>query len=229
MTHPPDVQASPQRIRYVHEFLFALNIALVAQLEGNQKPNRVFGLLEWGEIRLQLRIAERLNLHPHSYFASNVAFVICSLASALVMFLLLRLASRTLVTQRLLRFAGILSLVALPASWLYSTYLIGWWFIVLPTRLLLLLIAELLLATVCGIAYLYGKWPLPAWANIILALVHFAFIQTVCFGPYFWLGPNLQPIVTFAGFFSTIAWGVYISPCPLRQEGQRGAERTLSG
>src|SRR5215467_13317749 len=109
LTSKPDVQANPQRFRYLHEFLFALNIALVAQLEGNEKPNRIFGFLDWGEIRLQLKIAEHLNLDLHSYFASNVAFLVCSLAFGLLMFLLLRLASRTLVTQLLLRFGGILS------------------------------------------------------------------------------------------------------------------------
>src|SRR5213078_3698077 len=96
-----------------------------------------------------------------------------------------------------------------PASWLYVAYRLGWWFTLLSARLIYLLVMELAVVTLCAIAYLYSKWPLPTWANTILLLVHFAFIQTVCFGPYFWRGT--QSLVTLAGLCSSLAWGLYVS------------------
>src|SRR5258707_932820 len=52
-------------IRYAHEFLFSLNVALVAKLEGNQEPNRLFSFFDSGEISLQSKINGFLHLHPH--------------------------------------------------------------------------------------------------------------------------------------------------------------------
>lgn len=210
LTTKTDPRASSGRLRYTYELLFALNLAFVAQLEGNQKPNRLFSFLEWGELGLRLKIAEYFHLHAHSDFASGTAFFAYSLGFALLIFLLLRASARAVATQKLLQVAGILSLVALPASWLLVAQRMGWWFTLFSASLIYAGVAELVIAMLCAVAYLHAKWPLPLWGNAALVLAHFAFWQVVCFGPYFWRGP-IQSIVTFSGLFSALAWGIYIS------------------
>jgi hypothetical protein len=199
----------PQYLRLAHESLFALNIALVAQLEGNQKPNKLFSLLEYGELELRLKINGYFHLHPHSDVGANVAFLAYSLGLALLIFLLLRISSRTFAAQQFLRLAGIVSVLALPVSWLYLARQLGW-LTIFSSPLRYLLVVELLVAAVSALLYLYIRWPLPAWGSVGLLLLHFGFWEAVCFGPYFWLGP-VQSVVTLAGLCSSLAWGIYVS------------------
>ncbi len=113
-------------LNYFHEFFFAFNIALIAKLEGNQKPNKFFSFLESGQMNLQQRINVFFNLHPHSSFGGDIAFIIYALALALCLFLFLRTFSRTHLLQRFLNsLAGFLALLALPVTWLYVTHLAG--------------------------------------------------------------------------------------------------------
>lgn len=112
-------------LRYAHEFLFSLNIALVAKLQGNQKPNRFFFWVDTGESSLQSKLNSHLHLHPHSPIGANLAFVVLALGMALCLFLLLRVLSSTVLVGRFLRSAaGIVSLLFLPVSWLCVTQLI---------------------------------------------------------------------------------------------------------
>src|SRR5437867_799021 len=112
-------------LNYFHEFLFALNIALIAKLQGSQKPNRLFFFLESGQMSLQQRINALFSLHSHSSLGGNTAFIIYALAWGLCLFLFLRIFSKTHVLQRFLTdLAGIFALLALPASWLYVTHLL---------------------------------------------------------------------------------------------------------
>lgn len=206
-------------LNYFHEFLFAFNIALIAKLEGNQKPNKFFSFLESGQMSLQQRINAFFSLHPHSSFGGNIAFIIYALAWALCLFLFLRIFSRTHLLQRFLNsLAGFSALLALPASWLYVTRLLGQ-FPILHRPPQVLLFVELLAATISAAMYLYGKWSLPAWESLVLLVAHFVFWDAVCFGPYFWRAP-FQSIFAIAGFCSALAWGRYVSM-------QRGANRLI--
>ncbi|SRR5216683_2577431 len=196
-------------LRYLHEFFFSLNIALVAKLEGNQKPNKFFSLLESGESSLRLRINTYLHMHPHSDIGGNTAFLALTLGLALCIFLLLRISSRTSLTKKLLQLAGLVSLFALPASWLYVTQFVG---STTPSANLLrgLLLPELLAATICGAVYMYGRWPLQVWGSVALLVLHFSYWDAVCFGPYFWRAP-FQSLFAIAGLCSSLVWGLYIS------------------
>jgi hypothetical protein len=67
-------------------------------------------------MRLQYRINGYLHLHPHSNVGAFMAMFGLALGLALCIVLVLRLSSLTLVAKEFLRsFAGILSLIALPA------------------------------------------------------------------------------------------------------------------
>jgi len=196
---------STGHLSYFYQFLFALNIVLVAILEGNQRPNRLFSVLEYGEAGLGTRVNAFLHLHPHSNVGANGAFFVYALVWATCLFLLLRITSGTHLAQRFLRsLGGIVSLLALPLSWLYVSHLLGWDSFLpgLPRGLLFL---ELLAAIVCAVMYLRATWSLPIWGSVALLTLHFAFWDTVCFGPYFWRAP-FQSIFAIAGFFSALLW-----------------------
>ncbi len=210
---PPMENIQPRETsypRYVHEFLFSLNIALVAKLEGNQKPNKLFSLLDSHEVTMQLKINAYLHLHPHHQVGANSAFFAIALSLALCIFLVLRISSSTYLSRQFLRtVAGFLSLLALPASWLYVAHLLGS-FSLLPNPPYALLLLELLSVTVCAALYLYSKWPLPAWGTIALLLLHYSFWNwLVSGGPLFWRDP-FRLIFPMAGFCSSLAWGYYV-------------------
>jgi hypothetical protein len=198
-------------LRRVHEFLFSLNLALVVMLEGNQKPNRVFSLLESTELPLQLRINGSLHLYPHDRVGANIAFLTLALGLTVLIFLLLRASSTTsFVTEFLRSIAGFVSLLALPISWLFVAHLLGPPFMTSnpPPALLLL---ELAVVIVCAILYAYGRWPIPAWFTIALLALHYTLWGwIVSGGPYFWHDP-FTLIFPIAGFCSSTIWVLYAS------------------
>ncbi len=198
-------------IRYAHEFLFSLNVALVAKLEGNQEPNRLFSFFDSGEISLQSKINGFLHLHPHHAVGANTAFLILALGMALCIFLVLRIASRTRVTEQLVRTAaGIVSLLVLPIAWLSVTNLLGA-ASGLPNPSHPLLWLELLIVTVCAVLYLDARWPFPQWFGLLLLAVHFGFWNwIVSGGQYFWRDP-FRLAFPLAGFAATVLWALYVA------------------
>lgn len=188
-------------LRIAHEFLFALNLGLVARWAMAQAGS-------YSELTLQLWINR--HLHPHSNVGGNIAFFVLALEVALSVFLLLRILSIFPWLKRFLSMVGIVSLVALPSAWLYATRLREP-FPGMPnaprTWLYLELLATILIATV----YLLAKWPFPEWNSIALLILHFglwAWLFPV--GNYFWLAP-FDLVFPLAGLCSSLAWGLYIS------------------
>src|SRR5258708_17689072 len=196
-------------LRCAHEFLFSLNIALLAELQGNQKPNKLFSFLDSIEFRIQTRINAYLNLHPHSHVGGYTAFFALSLALALCIFFLLRISLRNFLVKEFLRsVAGFISLLALPISWFYVTQVLG----PVPFSLNLprpWLISELMLIIGCAVLYLLAKWPLPKWSGVLLLALHFGFWGWLALGPYFWRYP-FWAVFPMAGFCSSLAWGYYV-------------------
>ena len=197
-------------LRYAHEFLSSLNIALVANLQGNQKPNKLFSFLDSAEFRMQLRINAYLHLHPHSHVGGYTAFFVLSLGLGLCIFLLLRISSNTFLAREFLRSgAGFMSLLALPISWFYVIQVLGPvpFYLNLPRPWL---VSELILIVACAVLYLLEKWPLPKWSGVVLLALHFGFWGCVALGPYFWHDP-FWVIFPMAGFCSSLVWGHYVS------------------
>jgi hypothetical protein len=200
-----------KQLRYAHEALFALNLALVLKLEGNQVPNRFFSVLDFGEASLQSRINRYFQLHPHSAVGGNIAFIVPALVLALLLFALIRIAvASSLIRKVFVSAAGIVSLIALPVVWLSVVRLIG---VAppLPNPPHLLLYFELFTATACAFLYLYAYWPIPGWVSIAMLAVHFGFWDWIISrGPYFWLNP-FSLIFPLTGFFATLLWAITVS------------------
>jgi hypothetical protein len=193
------------RVRLTHEALFSLNVGLAvrwAMAQANYSAN---------EIRIKEWVNSYLHLNPHSNVGDNTALFVLSLEIALCIFVVMRIFSLgSWVDRLLLGSSGILSLVALPIAWLYSSR--RWWsYPDLPHPPHALLLAELAAAVICATQHQYAKWPLPRWGSIALVTLHFAFWAWIFLGgPLFWREP-FYSIFPLAGLCSSLAWGFYVA------------------
>jgi hypothetical protein len=189
--------------RFAYEFLVSLNVALIIRWQSAQTS---FSSLE---SNLQFWINGQLRLHPHSSIGKNSAFFLMALPLTLGIFVLLRLASVSpIVRKALYRINGAVSLLALPAGWLYVTHNLP----VLPGMLdppRAALFVELAAVVVCYIFYLKTKWQRPDWISFLLLILHFGFWGWLFLGgAYFWLAP-FQLIFPIVGLCSCLAWAIY--------------------
>ena len=194
------------------EFFVSLNIALAVIWE--KSTLSPFSL----EMHLQYRINGYLHLHPHSNVGGFMVMFGLALGLALCIVLVLRLLSGTLVVKEFLRsFAGIISLIAMPASWLYVNYALE--HLPIPAApgiqelSLYWPLFESAVAVVCAMLFLYGKWPIPPWGSIVLLGLHWCFWGWRLFGPFFWARPPFL-IFPIVGFCSSLIWGLYVSSQP---------------
>ena len=190
-------QLETRTFRFTHDFLFSVNLALVATLEGNQKPNRFFSLLDSGQESLQYRLNALLRLHPHSQMGAYSAFLFVALAIALAIFLALRVCSMISLIEKLLRaIAAVISLLALPLAWLFVSYMTER----LPQPLSQHHIAFMELAAVTALVVYIGRKPeAPRWPAVFLLILYFSFWYVfISGGPYFWRDP-FKLIFSIAG------------------------------
>src|SRR5665213_27102 len=193
-------------LRHICEILFSLNVALVAKLQGNQRPNRFFSTLEAGQLNLQLVINRNLHIIPHSSVGGYLAFYAYALLWTLVLYIMIRYFSQTRLATALDQpLEGIISLVGLPVSWLYVGTAPT-----LPNPPHSLLILELIFVTVCALLYSFSKLSLPIWGTVLMLAFHFALWGWLLLGgPYFWFSP-LRTVVAVAGFTASLAWAVFV-------------------
>jgi hypothetical protein len=197
-------------MRYTHEFLFSLNLTLLSALKLS-----VF-YFPYG---IQHMINGYLHLHPHSGVGAWTVLLTSALVLALCIFFLLRLLASTSIAEQFLRsIAGIVSLIAMPALWLYYTHLSGQ-LPGLPDLPRALLLIELVAAIVCATLYLRGKWPVPGWGSIVLLFVHYGFWSWVCFGFIFFLHPDLifpwrGYVPHWHGGYTSLINVVFSATCP---------------
>lgn len=206
-------------LRYAYELLFSLNVALVGRLAEIEYP--LWGFRYWGILEYRLEFAIERHIynysHPNSRFVpkdveGHSAFLFLTLGAALCIFLLLRLFSHTRLAKELLRsVAGIVSLLALPAYWLYVRHLY-------PNRPDLpnppraWLFLELAVAIAAALSYMRGKWRLPDWTGAALVILHHVFWGWLFLGGlYFWHAPfeSLFPAVSLC---ASLAWALYVKP-----------------
>lgn len=217
------LDAPDERPRYIHEILFCLNLALVLKLEGNQKPNKFFSFFESGESLLQSKINASLQLHPHHAFGANLAFLLLALVLASLLFVVVRvLITSSFLNNVFHSTAGVISLIALPAGWLWVSGLIGIG-VPLPNPPRWALYLELSAVAACAVLYFAGKWVLPSWLTITLLAVHFGYWDfLVSRGPYFWRDP-FRLIFPLTGFLATLVWGIHVShPPQVNNRSERG-------
>jgi hypothetical protein len=189
---------------YFHEFLFSLNIALLLRW---QSARTSFSDLE---PRLTWRINAALHLHLHNSVGGYTAFFALALALALGVFAFASLCAHTSWGEKVLRsIAGVVTLTALPACWLYVTHLFSMRGLPNPPRIWLFL--ELGVAIACAVLYLLARWPFPAWTSILLLALHFGFWGWLLLGGlYFWRAPA-ELSFPLAGFCACLAWGMYVA------------------
>lgn len=196
-------------LRYAYEFLLSLNIGLATiWLKSVLSP---FFL----QVGLKYRMNAYLHLHPHNDIGGFIAFFLLATGLALCIFLLLRVFSRTFLAGEIVPSgAGMVSLVALPASWLYVNYALRHLPIPVAPDVyqpsLFWPLLESAAALVCSMLFLYGKWPISRSGSIIILALHWGFWGWRFFGPFFWSRP---PMLAFSvvGFCSTLTWGLYVS------------------
>jgi hypothetical protein len=206
-------------LRYAHELLFSLNIALVARWAEVRHP--VWGFYYWDvlEYRIEFAIEKIIYTfsHPNSRFVpkdveGHTAFLLLALGLALCIFLLLRLFAHTVLANESLRsVAGFVSLLALPTFWLYITNLNpqppG-----LPNPPRALLFLELAVTIATALFYLRGKWFLSKWSVAALIIFHHALWGWLFLGGvYFWHAP-FEALFPGVALCASLAWSLYAKP-----------------
>jgi hypothetical protein len=192
-------------LRYLHEFLFSLNIVFVGRLVRANSSS--FPL----ETKLRFRINAYLHLDHHNNVGGYTALFAITLLLALCIFAVLRIFSKTLLVKEiLLSVAGGVSLLALPTYCLYQTHLYGSP-PGAPNPPHVLLLSELFAAMVYATLYLYTRRHIPAWESVSLLVLHFSLWGWLFLGiPYFWRAPLLS-IFPLTGLCSCLVWGLYVS------------------
>ena len=179
--------------QYAHEFSFSLNIALCAKFAASSS-------FRWNsELGFWEIINRYLHLHPHSDAGYWIAFFFFAFVAALFLCFLLRISSHARLTQELLRtVAGIASISAVPACWLYTTQLSpqphG-----LPDPPRNLLFLEVGVILVFTFLLLFW-WHRTASQSISVLLVHFGFWTWLFVGGWrFWRDP-FKVVFPLVGF-----------------------------
>ncbi len=186
----PIMNQDADRLRFVHEALLTLNLALgvvLAKVLGGDGSNAFHGLTSFIYDQLGVRGA---NGAASGYLA--LAMWVVLLAAPL--FLVLRCFARvTVITQFLVCGGGLLALAVNPVCWVYLSRRYGaTWY---PVEAIAFLFGWAL--------YLYRKSSMPVWVAVSAAGLHFGFWYLWCS-----LYPEAQAelLLPPVGFCATVAW-----------------------
>jgi hypothetical protein len=214
---------SVSQIRYVHEVLFSLNLALasLAIIFLYRLQPLVHLLFNW-----EVDIRAFLRLRPTDFHEGYWAIFMPGVLVALFIWGVLRLSSHTRATHEVLRsVAGITAFVSPGTFWLCGTYIAssknGW------SALKSAQFYELILAAVCVLLYLSNAWPIPKWGDVVMILLHYTFWFWQ-FGPFtFFMGYG-GPLAPAIALGSTVAWAVYVSGSGVHQQYIPGIDDDLA-
>jgi len=190
------------RVRYIHEILLSANLALLGiTVIFAFAPNVMAPFL-----RIDASINRSFGIRQTDFVRGYFAIIISTALLALLIWGLLRLSSRTWLTNVILRSAsGIAVLLAIPALWFWANQQHGWpygW----PYRGVPVELALVLLYLVW---FLSGKRSIPGWYGLLLLVVHYAFWFWIYGSAY--LATYIGPAGTILGFGSMVAWGIYVN------------------
>lgn len=198
-----------ETIRWVHEAFFSMNLAFVLMaLVFDYAPESFISHLN----RLEFAVNRLLRIRQTDFITGYWEFFLPGIALALCIWVLLRLLSHTHLTSEVLRsVAGFVAVGAPPMWWLCATYTrtrnYGW------TPLAAIQFYELALSLFYIGVYLYSKLNIPAWGNLLILLLHYAFWFWQ-FWPLFntllrgWGPVAVTPVV---GLCSGVAWVLYLT------------------
>ena len=220
---------STKTLLRVTEALFSLNVAALAMLAAEMKPNRYLSVLLSGEANLKITLNHILAQHPHSNIGGNIAFLSMALIWAIPLFLLFQISVWETPSRWFFNYpAGVLSLIALPLVWLLGRV----YFTTNPDELVIhryLIFLELLIALICGIAYAYGFFLTTGWITSGLLVLHFFFWCWVIFGSIrFWLDP-FRLVFPLLSAIAAYAWGVLVSRHSVDRNVSRDCDRSHAG
>jgi hypothetical protein len=214
-----------QLVRYAHELAFSVYFPFLLIWVNDARSgwrNNPGDRLPWV---LQLQLLMTGGYHPRSSVDDStlrIAFISLWAASAVTIFVLLRILARFSFTHVFLRtFAGIVAVVGFPLTCVYACP--GLY----AYRGLSLTLVEVVAALVCAFLYVSGSWPSKAPWGILLLVLHFAFWSWCAWIlRYFPLGgvPLLWPgysstwhtleapqlIYPWLGFLASLGWGLYV-------------------
>jgi hypothetical protein len=233
-----------QYIRYLHELIFSIYLPGLL-IWANDASSRWAGQpgdrVPWV---LQLKFWMTGDDRSHSLVDDpklRVAFVFLWIASAAVLFLLLRILARLSFVHFFLHsFAGVVAVAGFPLAYLCARLgraRVGEFgaqfadvtgITVLCVSLLLLETAAVLL---CAFLYSSGRWPRRTISAILVLVLHSGFWSFCAWGmrylslggvPLFWPGYNLtdltlrapQMLYPWLGFLASLAWGLYAKLSP---------------
>lgn len=195
------------RLRYFHEALFALNIALATMdvifLYNEPLMRRFF--------RADVAINQLLHIRQTDLVFGYWAVFLPGIALALCIWLFLCLFRRSSLTNEILHsFAGIAAFTAFPVCWLMinyeSNHRYGW----VPFRSIQFYEVLLVLTLLSIALYLEPRRSVPLWASFSATLIHYGYWFWQ-FGTYSLFFANNGPfiLVPIAGFLSAVIWLLY--------------------
>ena len=209
-------------LRLAHELVFSIYVSgvlILANDAGSHWMNQIGDKPPWV---LRMKFILTHDLRTHSLIDDpklNFAFIVLWAVLASGIFLLLRLLTRSRLSDFLLRdVAGIVAIVGFPLACMYAAHRVVWTSI------------EVAAALRCAYLYISRGWPRTVSLAVGLCLLHFLFWAWVdwAMGYYEWGGyggvPLLWPgfrlttlternptlIYPCLGFLSATIWGVYV-------------------
>ncbi|MGB6429948.1 MAG: hypothetical protein WBF06_05145 [Candidatus Acidiferrales bacterium] len=214
MREEEEVRRFTKRLRYAHEILFSLATGFwvgIGGFLGLFPPLRLtsvpFAFLE----KALFHTVPRFGI-----FLSNREYVIAAaylnaLLAAVLIFVFLRLISRTLLARWIVySAAGPIVLLCVPAGWLFETHFLP----VLrgppnPPRPVLML--ELATALFCALLYLDARHWVPKWVGALLLSGHTALWFWVAGGGAYRKFGFSFVVLSILTFCSMMAWSFYVA------------------
>jgi hypothetical protein len=202
-----DQTLNRSKVLYVHEGMFALNLAFATMamifLYSHTLTAQLF--------RMDASINIFLHLPQTDLVLGYWALFLPGTALAICIWLLLSWSSHSPVTHELLRsVGGVAAFTALPIYWLFARYESS-------RRYGLSLLNSIQLYEVIFVLLLLGlylylgrNWSVPVWASAGLILLHFGFWFWQ-FGTLYVFSANATPIafLPIIGFLSAVVWFLY--------------------
>jgi hypothetical protein len=187
----PDPVNKTSSLRYCHEALFSLSIALAIVFAITVTTTQSF-LLKW---KIEVNVFFRLN--PHHELGGYAVIAISTATVALCLFAVLRILAKSFLAKKILGpIAGVVSVTVAPVLIFYVNRQYGWLFFE----------AALCAAFVLGRYYITVR--IPNWVGVCVLASH-SLLWLWTFTQQFFESVIL--VVPLAGLFSGIIWLFYIS------------------
>lgn len=189
-------------IRRLWEVLFSLHLSLAIVTIVLMAS----GGLRMLTVHMEIRINRFLHIRQTDFIRGYFEIWIPTVLAALLILVLWRAFARTRFTHKFLRgVAGIITILCPIVFWVLF-YKQNQWSL---TEIFVVDPFEMVVALVCALLFLMGRWRLPLWATVPLLAAHYAFWFLA--NPSNINYPNYAgPLGPILGFFAATAWVLYV-------------------